>query len=100
MQLFKSRDFVWLLIHGKATKLGGWVRGRENEEVFLPHGLFYHLHGQTGRFTDRANGNQNSRLVNFVPESRLPFAQIEIQPVKDGNTNSRLEHSDHKNSFP
>ena len=55
MQLFKSRDFVWLLIHGKATKLGGWVRGKENEEVFLPHGLFYHLHGQTGRFTDRAN---------------------------------------------
>ena len=76
VQLFKSRDFVWLLIHGKATKLGGWVRGRENEEVFLPHGLFYHLHGQTGRFTDRANGNQNSRLVNFVPESRLPFARI------------------------
>ena len=37
VQLFKSRDFVWLLIHGKATKLGGWVRGRENEEEF---GLF------------------------------------------------------------
>ena len=52
------------------------------------------------RFTDWANGNQNSILVNFVPESRLPFAQIEIQPVKDGNTNSRLEHSDHKNSVP
>ena len=42
----------------------------------LSHGLFYHLHGQTGRFTDWANGNQNSRLVNFVPESRLPFARI------------------------
>ena len=39
-------------------------------------------------------------LVNFVPESRLPFAQIEIQPVKDGKTNSRLEHSDRKNSVP
>ena len=28
----------------------------------------YHLHGQTGRFTVRANGKQNSRLVNFFPE--------------------------------
>ena len=35
-----------------------------------------HLYGQTGRFTVWANGKQNSGLVNFVPESRLPFVQI------------------------
>ena len=35
-----------------------------------------YLHGQTGRFTVWANGKQNSRLVNLVPESRLPFVQI------------------------
>ena len=36
--LFKSRDFVWLLsmIIGNATKLSGWARGRENDEVFGP----------------------------------------------------------------
>ena len=38
--------------------------------------IVYHLHGQTGRFTVWANGTQNSGLVNFVPESRLPFVQI------------------------
>ena len=54
------------------------------------------------------NGKQNSELVNFVLESRLPFALvrcIEKRPqksetgIKDGfdekrNTNFRLEHSD------
>ena len=38
--------------------------------------VFYHLHGQTGRSTVRANGAQNSGLVNFVPKSLLPFVQI------------------------
>ena len=32
--------------------------------------------GQTSRSTVWANGTQNSGLVNFVPESRLPFVQI------------------------
>ena len=36
----------------------------------------YHLQGQTGWFTVRVNGKQNSGLVNFLPQSRLPFAQI------------------------
>ena len=36
----------------------------------------YHLHGKTGRFTVGANGKQNSRLINFFPESRLPCALI------------------------
>ena len=36
---------------------------------------FYHLHGQTSRSTVWANGSQNSGVVNFIPESRLPFAQ-------------------------
>ena len=31
------------------------------------------LHGQNGRFTVWANVNQNSRLVNFVPELCSPF---------------------------
>ena len=35
--------------------------------------LVYHSQGQTGRFTVWLNGAQNSGLVNFVPESRLPF---------------------------
>ena len=36
----------------------------------------YHLHGQTGRLLVWTNGKQKSRLVNFVPELRLPFARI------------------------
>ena len=31
---------------------------------------------QSSRFTVKADGKQNSRLVNFVPEQRLPFANI------------------------
>ena len=31
---------------------------------------------QSSRFTVKADGKQNSRLVNFVPEQRLPFAKI------------------------
>ena len=38
--------------------------------------VVYHLHGQTGRFSVWVNGSQSSGLVNFVPESRLPFLQI------------------------
>ena len=38
--------------------------------------VVYHLHGQTGRFTVWVNAKQSSGLVNFVPESRLPFVQI------------------------
>ena len=38
--------------------------------------VFYHLHGQTGRFTVWVNGSQSLGLVNFVQESRLPFVQI------------------------
>ena len=34
------------------------------------------LPGQTSRSTVWANGTQNLGLVNFVPESRLPFVQI------------------------
>ena len=69
----------------------------------LPCGLLYHLHGQTDRLTDWVNGNQNSRLVNFVHESRLQFAQMgstyrnTAAKVKDGNKNFRLEHSDREN---
>ena len=36
--------------------------------------VYRHLHGQTGLVTLWANGKQNSKLVNFVAESRLPFA--------------------------
>ena len=35
-----------------------------------------YLQGQTGQFTVWANGKHNSGLINFVPESRLPFVQI------------------------
>ena len=31
---------------------------------------------QSSRFTVKADGKQNSRLVNFVSEQRLPFAKI------------------------
>ena len=44
--------------------------------VFEETLIVYHLHGQTARFTVWVNGRQNSGLVNFVPESRLPFVQI------------------------
>ena len=61
----------------------------------------YHLHGQTGRFTVWTNGKQNSGLVNFVPETRLP-SFTEKRPrrretgmkmsLKKWNTNFRLVH--------
>ena len=38
--------------------------------------VVYYLHGQTGWFTVRTNVMQNSELVDFVPESPLPFEQI------------------------
>ena len=38
--------------------------------------VVYHLHWLTGQFTVWPNGKQNSALVNFVPKSRLTFAQI------------------------
>ena len=41
-------------------------------------GCLHHLHGQAGRFAVWANGKQNLGLVNFVPESRLPFVQSPI----------------------
>ena len=37
----------------------------------------YRLHGLTGRFTDWTNGKKtDSGLVNCIPESPFPFAQI------------------------
>ena len=38
--------------------------------------VVYQLHGRTGRSTGWANDTQNLGLVNFVPESSLPFVQI------------------------
>ena len=38
--------------------------------------VVYNLHGETGRFTVWANVKQNLGLINFPPESRLPFVQI------------------------
>ena len=39
--------------------------------------VVYHFHGQTSRFMVWVqNGKQNSGLVNFVQESRLPFTLI------------------------
>ena len=38
--------------------------------------VIYDLHGQTIRFMVWVNGSQSSGLVNFVPESPLPFVQI------------------------
>ena len=47
----------------------------ENRHVLV----VYHLHAQTGRCTVWVNhGKQNLGLVNFVPESHLPFVQIGI----------------------
>ena len=76
---------------------------------FLSGKTGYHLHGQTGRFTVWVNDKQNSRLVNFIPEScsslfctnqfHLPKNDREgLKPVskmtlKKWTTNFRLEHS-------
>ena len=69
----------WPFKHERATKArafwsfwglsAGTVITREIKVV-------YHLRGQTGRFTAQVNCEQESRLVNFVPESRLPFTLI------------------------
>ena len=46
-----------------------------SQAVFISCVTFL-IHGQAGRSTVWANGTQNLGLVNFVPESRLPFVQI------------------------
>ena len=43
---------------------------------------YFHLHGQTGLFTVWTNGKQNSGLVNFVSETRLPFVNQLHLPKK------------------
>ena len=88
-----------------------------NDFLVCPTGKFpgqteilvvYHLHGQTIQFMVWVNGSQSSGVVNFVPESPLPFVQISsIYPkngcgglklvskmaLKEWNTNCRLEYS-------
>ena len=74
--------------------------------------VVYHLHGRTGGFMVLVNGSQSSGLVNFVPESPLPFVQISSNyrkksreglklvskmALKEWNTNFRLEYSIWKN---
>ena len=73
--------------------------------------VVYHLHGQTIRFMVWVNGSQSSGLVNFVPESPLPFVQISSiyrkgprrpetgikDALKEWNSNFRLEYSFRKN---
>ena len=46
-----------------------------SQAVFISCVTFL-IHGQAGRSTVWANATQNLGLVNFVPESRLPFVQI------------------------
>ena len=46
-----------------------------SQAVFISCVTFL-IHGQAGRSTVWANATQNLGLVNFVPESRLPFLQI------------------------
>ena len=70
---------------------------------------------ETDRLTVWANGKQNSGLVNFIPESRLPFVQIisttkklprslklvsKMALMKKWNTNFRFEHSVRKKYVP
>ena len=50
--------------------LSTWIRRAKEMWVV------YNLHGETGRLTVWANVKQNSGLINFPPESRLPFVQI------------------------
>ena len=71
--------------------------------------VLYYLHWQTACFTVWANGKQNLGLVDFFPESRLPFVVpfSEKRPgepergIKDGfeewNTHFRSEHSEQEN---
>ena len=73
-----------------------------SQAVFISCVTFL-IHGQAGRSTVWANGTQNLGLVNFVPESRLPFVQISsiyqktiakaLTRIKDG-----FEEMDH--GFP
>ena len=57
----------WLVKKLVHEALGNHKRGIANQS---------YLHGQTGRLTVWANGKKNSGLVNFIPKSCLPFAQI------------------------
>jgi len=59
------------------NKLDFYVRGNPDGEGF--HWLFTsgkQPHRQTGQFMVWINGKQKSGLVNFIPESRLPFVHV------------------------
>ena len=47
------------------------------------------IHGQAGRSTVWANGTQNLGLVNFLPESRLPFT-VQISSIYQKTTAKAL----------
>ena len=67
--------------------------------------IINYLQQQTGQFTVWTNDKQNSGLINFIPESRLQFVQIQTIYRKylyckkgcfeeiEWNTNFRLENS-------
>ena len=65
--------------------------------------MFTILNGQTDRFSVWANGNQNSRLVNFVPE--LPvyhlYKPVQFTEKRPRKPETGMQHSDAdgRNSF-
>ena len=58
---------------------------------------------QSSRFTVKADGKQNSRLVNFVPEQRLPFAKISFiyrKRLGRGETGIKDSFEEVEHEFP
>lgn len=95
--------FLWILQQGlNVFNLGSlqlFSDVVENRHVLV----VYHLHWQTGRCTVWANhGKQNFGLVNFVPESHLPFVQIGIHrqtAVKALKLESKIVLKKHSTKF-
>ena len=64
--------------------------------------VVFHFYGETIRFAVWANGTQYSVLVNFVPESHLPFAYKSVSFTRNGGEKQKniFRHSVAPGNFP
>ena len=99
----RNHSHTILTVFDGCYKLITWLRCAPTWREFIPWRhvktiyetkmselkCYCHLHGQTGLFTVWTNGNQNSGLVNFVPETRLPFVN-QLHLPKNGREGVKL----------
>ena len=61
--------------------------------------VVYHLHGQTGLFTVRANGGRQNRIYRLQNNGRESLKLVSFMALKKRNRNFRLNHSDNRTTF-